>query len=237
MAAPIQKVARLAFRVFSRNQSDGTFQEGLKDLRLLLNSISSKDLNFDVNNLKKNPTHSEEAPVGYMSIWEDDVISIGVFIVKPHGKLPLHDHAGMHGLIRVIHGSLNLKSYTETAGISFPSDLNGVTNPHHKSLLKPTVIVGERVVSAQDECCMLTPTEGNIHEIRPVGEVVAFLDVLAPPYGESQDCNYFKELSDVESGKPDDNTAWLLKIPSPPEYWCESVDYNGPAIDKTLFDI
>ncbi|XP_041369265.1 2-aminoethanethiol dioxygenase-like [Gigantopelta aegis] len=237
MAAPIQKIARLAFHVFSRKQFDGTFHEGLKSLKSMLNNITSKELNFDVNSLKRNPTQFEEAPVGYVSIWEDDVISIGVFVVKPNGRLPLHDHPGMHGLIRVIHGALNLKSFTETSGVGVPSDLNRkLTTPQEKSLLKPAVLVGESVVSTQDECCVLTPTDGNIHEIRPVGETVAFLDVLSPPYGDSKDCNYYSEMSVTESENQGDGITWLLKIPSPADYWCETFDYTGPVIDEAQFD-
>lgn len=72
----------------------------------------------------------------------------------------------------------------------------------------------------------------------------AFLDILSPPYGEDirtghdRDCHYYQELSPslapslapslTSSASP--NSTWLLSVPTPAEFWCDQVDYQGPTV-------
>lgn len=263
----IKKVAAQAYRTFSQRSSlsESAFQQNLNKLRDLVSSLTARDLLFDeslVNRRSPYNSASGEAPVTYVGIWEDDHFSMSIFVLKPGTRLPLHDHPGMHGLIRVIHGHLNVYSYSlveEKSDFSL-SDLisrrlpTGSRNRSAKvgrtftAKLHSEVQFGDRV-DVESQPLLLTPTVGNIHEFRASDEPAAFFDILAPPYdrhkgaGEHQ-CHYYQDIS-AESVMPfpghasssPDNIRQLVRIPPPDDYWTDFAPYTGPQFDPYDLDI
>jgi cysteamine dioxygenase len=40
-----------------------------------------------------------DSPAACMEVYECPGFSIGIFLLKPHKCMPLHDHPGMHGIM------------------------------------------------------------------------------------------------------------------------------------------
>lgn len=169
---------------------------------------------------------SRVAPVTYMEIFENRTVSIGVFILKEGACIPLHDHPGMYGVLKVLYGSLKLQSYS-------PTHTNDGVIPKLQSNITakrvPPTVLTENAGAA-----VLTPNELNFHQITAEGGPASFLDILAPPYnpdgvdGEERDCYYYKDVGPVASNNPDQRL--LSRIPCPPSFWCNSLRYTGPSI-------
>ncbi|ESO90404.1 hypothetical protein LOTGIDRAFT_123657 [Lottia gigantea] len=237
MSAPIQKLAKFSRNIFSKINSDQNFPEKLKQLRLMINNITAKDVGFDIEQLKHSETYGQEevAPVTYVKLWEDDIFTMGIFVVKPGGRLPLHDHPGMFGFCKVIHGEMNVTSFNpvksiETEADEIPREIKEKLRPWQIPQTKKVQLNSDRSFTTSDECCFLNPQTGNIHELKPVGNTSAFLDILAPPYDHSRtglrECHYYEDLS---NGVGD--IRWLTQTHQPLDFWCDSLPYFGPILD------
>lgn len=232
MSAPIQLVASAAHRLFSRlNPMTGNFKEQAKDLISLVNKISATDVDFKWPPVKKTRIKnffgppSPEAPAAYIHLWEDDIMTIGIFVLKPGCSIPLHDHPNMNGMCKVIHGTVGVRSFTCVDNKNPTSDLS-------KKGYISTIMEDNREYNSEDNCCVLMQDKGNIHEIYAINGAAAFLDILAPPYDHETNtrvCQYYKE-SDIQD-KSSANLHWLQKVPSPDDFWCDPITYTGPMID------
>lgn len=234
MAAPIQRLTKLASRTFSRFSSAEGFQlDRLAQLRSAFNEITAADVNFDCDVIReRDKLAREKAPVTYIHLWEDETFSMGIFVVKNGGRLPLHDHPGMFGLLKVIHGTMKIVSLSELQDAGDPPrEISQGLQKWQIPLVKPVRKESEGVLSVGQECCQLTPSSGNFHEITAVSEMAAFLDILAPPYDQSgaRDCHYYSEIPVSNMGKAND-VKWIISIPQPRDFWCDSVDYKGPDL-------
>lgn len=207
-------------------------EENLSKLKLLANKIKASDVYFDHALLEIRPTvkNIRQPPVTYIEIFEDSTITVGIFVVRKDGRLPLHDHPQMHGILKVIAGTIKIQSYTTVS-----TERESVESPHTKlGEQKPCTILArklpESIVTEKSEACVLTPSYANIHEIHSVNGSAAFLDVLAPPYdSEIRNCHYY--IEEIEHSDRSDSEgqplARLVEIDSPPDYWCDSAPFGG----------
>lgn len=89
------------------------------------------------------------------------------------------------------------------------------------------------IVQSQDEPCMLTPTEKNLHEIECIDGPAAFLDVISPPYiadvyGDGpRPCTFFKQTSIIN--KTTDEVK-LAVMRSPKDFSSIRLNYQGPPL-------
>ncbi|PVD30973.1 hypothetical protein C0Q70_10249 [Pomacea canaliculata] len=234
MATPIQRLSRLASRTFSRlNTGEGLSNDMLLQLKSRFNEITADDVCFDARHIQERDrlTH-EKAPVSYIHMWEDDCFSMGIFVVKRGGQLPLHDHPGMFGLLKVIYGTLKIVSFSEVSGVDVPEEISQLFPRRQRPLLKPVKLQQDGLITSYDMCCQLTPSEGNFHEISSESDMAAFVDILAPPYNHSRDrdCNYYK-LVPTDDKEPNRHIEWLVRVSQPTEFWCDTVDYQGPDLE------
>ena len=234
MAAPIQRLTRLAFKTFSRFHSAEGFQlDRLAQLKAAFNEITAADINFDSNAVKEHDRLSNnKAPVSYIHLWEDETFSMGIFVVKGGSRLPLHDHPGMFGLLRVIHGTLKIVSLSETEDVKVPDEISQRLARWQKPLVKTVRVESEGTLTADQDCCQLTPSRGNLHEITAVSEMAAFVDILAPPYdhSENRDCHYYSEIP-MQGASASSDIKWIIQVPQPLDFWCDSLEYKGPDLD------
>lgn len=236
MVAPIQKLVHLSSKIFGSLTPDKITKDHLSPLIRTINDIKIEDVQFDPSEVEEQDAQSRlsnrrGAPVTYMHLFQDKSFSMSVFIVKSGGVLPLHDHPKMHGLLKVIYGTLKIISYTEVNKQVFPDDML-TTHPQTRSFCRNIKTVrrnNDLIVTDEDDCCILTPTDGNIHEIHSETQMAAFLDILAPPYANDATCHYYQELP---SSTSTDTTRWLLEIPQPNSYWCNTISYKGPSLDN-----
>ncbi|MCL4127942.1 UNVERIFIED_CONTAM: hypothetical protein GTU68_007758 [Idotea baltica] len=233
----IQKIAKLAVQNFSRDpyKSKGLVGTELEQIKKLVSNITVSDLNIDPAILEDrgpfNP-RIDKAPVTYMQIYEDCDVTICVFILKNGAKLPLHDHPEMNGILKVIHGSISVQSYTMKC--NSPNKIIGNEKPF--SGIYPAIKHPCNKVSSTDPPCPLSPESHNLHEIASVGGLAAFLDILSPPYGldrrngMERDCHYYEEIEVKLGENVENNCVYLESIPTPLEFWCDQTEYTGPPL-------
>lgn len=190
-------------------------------LRSLTNQITLDDISRLRDLLKQRELNRllemKRTSIDYFPIHEDDSVSVGVFLLKENAKLPIHDHPGMYGIIKVLLGNIQITSYSFVDDvISIPSDYEFMYYTHPIKVIKHPQVK----ITKEDECCFLTPCDKNFHKVECVEGPAAFLDILTPPYadGTSQDprsCHYFEEMSPEGDLEIYGNYRRLEQIPNP----------------------
>jgi len=253
--ALINKIAVQAYRTFGRGggSSEQSFRQNLSVLRDLMGRLTAHDVNFD-GALVRDPRPFDPdcglAPVTFIDLWKDEHFSMSIFVLKPGTRLPMHDHPGMHGLIRVIHGRMNVFSYSlleRKCGDGF-EPLHNSGNGECYSVRKGDVFTAHRLSSASgdtldinSECIILMPIEGNVHEICTTDSAAAFFDILAPPYDDHRygrhQCHYYRELpvskanTQTSDSAQEKNLCKVICVPTPVDYWTDYAPYDGPDIN------
>ncbi|XP_032232142.2 2-aminoethanethiol dioxygenase isoform X2 [Nematostella vectensis] len=219
--AAIQRLAKQAFQTFKAIESPG-FPNNLEKLKDLMDRITASDVDLVAPETSDTSINiRNEAPVSHIAIYECPFFSMGIFIVKKGCHIPLHDHPGMYGLCKVLYGSIKVESYhiTDDSQLSnqFPLGYGGIV----KRIPLHFVREKERRFDASGGTCVLTPQGGNFHAVHAMPGPTAFLDILAPPYSpeRAQDNN-----------STEDNERWLIPIPPPREFYCDSQEYTGPEV-------
>ena len=249
MASLIQRLAVLAKQTFGRLRVNNVSQEHFTQLKALIAQATKYDVCLDPSLVADESLFTVsggKTPVTYVHIWEDDAFSVGIFILKNGARLPLHDHPGMYGLCKVIHGKASIRSYslTEAGDSDLPLEIEKKLSKWQKQLMKAVNVHQNTVLDSSCAPCVLTPTEGNYHEIAAVNGPAAFLDILAPPYDHNggRECHYYSELlmprrdpaaSDTVTVTDKPQVKWLIEIPQPHDFWCDSAEYIGPQISFT----
>ncbi|ELT97114.1 hypothetical protein CAPTEDRAFT_29667, partial [Capitella teleta] len=185
MASLVQRIASQAARTFRNTKNPATFQQQLIKLKELTRTLTADDINFDVDlvrDTRKFNPESGEAPFTYIGLWEDKIFSMGVFVLRSHTSLPIHDHPDMFGMVKVLNGSVNVKSFSKVVnndGTDLPKDevMSSTDRVLHRVHLHGTQKIG-----TSDGVCVLDPLNGNFHEVSTGETPGAFFDILSPPY-------------------------------------------------------
>ncbi|XP_016350946.1 2-aminoethanethiol dioxygenase-like isoform X2 [Sinocyclocheilus anshuiensis] len=211
----IQKIASQAYVTFTNCSTSAigdnkAFLEQQAELVTQLSDIRAADLKIAPPKKVSisSPQSSAVTPVTYMHICETDVFSMGAFLLKSGASIPLHDHPGMNGMLKVLYGK--------------------------GDDVRRAVLRTSEQFSDQSGPCILTPLKDNLHEIDAVEGPAAFLDILAPPYDpdNGRDCHYYRVLQTAgkKSEQSGEDEAWLLEIPQPDDFWCAGEPYPGPEV-------
>ncbi|XP_077206849.1 2-aminoethanethiol dioxygenase [Paroedura picta] len=257
MASLIQRVARQARLTFlppgSGGQNGPRFAENLQGLEQLLDKVRAEDLRL----VARGPSAvagAAQPPASYMHICETESFSMGVFVLRAGACIPLHDHPGMHGLLKVLYGTLRIACFDALpgggegdAGNSSSSSSNAASaaGPSASSSPPPAgprrcraLLRSRQLYTPASAPCRLAPHTDNLHRIDAVGGPAAFLDILAPPYDpeHGRDCHYYR-LADGHSLGPDaaepqalPREVWLQETPQAPDFWCGGEPYPGPRV-------
>lgn len=103
----IQKIAREAHDAFKGLKSathKGNDVDKHTELVSLVTAIRAADLKLTPRNSSPSSVASagrQNPTVSYMHICETEVFSMGVFLLKSGASIPLHDHPGMNGMLKV----------------------------------------------------------------------------------------------------------------------------------------
>ncbi|KAM9325327.1 2-aminoethanethiol dioxygenase [Gastrophryne carolinensis] len=246
MGSPlIQKIARQA-RVTFRGLGTAGFAENLSQLKKLVGEIRAEDLKIRPRKNTAAPPISvpHNPPVTYMHICETDSFSMGVFLLKGGTGIPLHDHPGMHGMIKVLYGKVRIMGFDKMEAVP-PGDLPDL-QPYQCQGVVRALLRSSGEYADDSPPCLLSPHRDNVHQISAVDGPAAFLDILAPPYDpdDGRDCHYYKLLPSPEQpaprgevGENDGQAAadhprevFLLEIPQPDDFWCGGEPYPGPKV-------
>ncbi|XP_077585271.1 2-aminoethanethiol dioxygenase-like [Stigmatopora nigra] len=225
MNSLVQRIARQALVTFRRPSPSPTtpcsFPDHHKQLLGLMSQVRGADLKLLP---PASPPPRGAPPVTYMHICETEHFSMGVFLLKSGARIPLHDHPGMHGLLKVLYGKVRVSCFDRPhAGEEERPRLGAL----HRSVLRSSAEVTDA-----SEPCVLTPERDNLHQIDAVDGPAAFLDVLAPPYDpeDGRDCHYFRVLQEAEAREQPDRGVLLMEIAQPVSFWCGTEPYPGPGV-------
>ncbi|KAI1886924.1 hypothetical protein AGOR_G00200780 [Albula goreensis] len=241
------KIARQANVTFkncdsSTSGDNKVFLENQGELSNLLTEIRAADLKIAPRKITSTPkTQSHSPPVTYMHICETKAFSMGVFLLKSGASIPLHDHPGMNGMLKVLYGKVSIRSFDK---LDSPPDaeseiqFNPPLLPNQKEALRRSILRSIGEYTEESGPCVLTPLKENLHQIDAVDGPAAFLDILAPPYDpdDGRDCHYYRVLqpvlenADKKSGQQEQEEMWLLEIPQPDDFWCGGEPYPGPVV-------
>lgn len=127
MTSKIECVLKQALTTFSGSYTSKAFHDNLVKLKRSANELDARSVGLDFrllrwdtyelnNSLDKVSGSSilrrRQAPVTYIEVFEDQHVSIGVFVLRDGAKIPLHDHPNMYGVLKVIYGKVKVQSYT-----------------------------------------------------------------------------------------------------------------------------
>ena len=195
----INQICQMALKTFSRTISDSNpmlhfkstpeeFKSNLGQLKQIVNNLKYCDLGLEKSKSIIDPDN-QEAPVTYINVLKHTDVSIGIFIIKSGSRIPLHNHPNMHGLLKIVYGTVDIKEYTKYKPDSVKSCLFhsiASENPHlylKAGICFPAEKKVRTNVKSSCDVIVLSPDENNYHEIHTVGEgPAAFFDILAPPY-------------------------------------------------------
>ncbi|KAL4231550.1 hypothetical protein ACF0H5_009131 [Mactra antiquata] len=205
----------------------------------LVQTVTKSELQIDPTVLEDRIPKEHEPPVTYIRLLEDQLMTVAVFVLRSGKRLPLHDHPGMTGLLKVVHGSVTIKSYSliEDNSYTVPQSLSDYLFQRYGRHIPvyPAKYEGSTVFTENDHCSVISPDNKNIHEICSESGTAAFLDVLSPPYNhkavndpEYRPCSYFKDLTVDDSS----DVRYLVQIRAPGDYWCDEVPYTGPKLSQ-----
>ncbi|XP_026164904.1 2-aminoethanethiol (cysteamine) dioxygenase b [Mastacembelus armatus] len=244
MAPIVQRIARQAlvtFRALPRlgEEAGKSFLENHGKLKSLMTEVRAVDLKLVPRRGDDGaPGVQPPPPVTYMHICETDQFSMGVFLLKSGASIPLHDHPGMHGILKVMYGKVRITCFDrlERPG-GGTQGAPPALSPGQVSALRRSVLRSTGEYTEESGPCVLSPDRDNLHQIDAVDGPTAFMDILAPPYDpdDGRDCHYYRvltgaEVKPTEQNEQREKEVWLMEISQPPEFWCGGEPYPGPEV-------
>ncbi|CAH0490683.1 unnamed protein product [Peronospora farinosa] len=159
--------------------------------------------------------------VHYKHVYEDKMVSIGIFILPPGVSIPLHDHPRMSVITRVLYGSMHVKTYDLIKHDGLPND-----KKHMARLCMDKVATAPHTME-------LLPDYGNLHQLVGGDDIgCAFLDIITPPYdsNKERDCTYYRVINSIAN--PEDVSEKLVELESyePKDFDVILETYYGPHL-------
>ena len=102
-------------------------------------------------------------------------INGGVLNLERDRLVPLHDHPGATGMLRVVSGTVEVWQFDQVVS---SVDADGKHTARLKRVSHRLMVPGDTAV--------LTPGSGNIHALRAAGATCSMLDFFVPPYRRSR---------------------------------------------------
>ncbi|KAM6916094.1 2-aminoethanethiol (cysteamine) dioxygenase b [Xenentodon cancila] len=246
MSSVVQRIALQALLTFRSPLRLGeeaalSFLENHNKLRSLMTEVRAADLKLvprrtDDGSPRPPPYLHGVPPVTYMHICETDHFSMGVFLLKSGASIPLHDHPGMHGVLKVLYGKVRISCFDRLerpAGGTQAAPPVPPMPPAQVGALRRSMFRSTAEYTEESGPCVLSPDRDNLHQIDAVDGPAAFMDILAPPYDpdDGRDCHYFKVLTEAElQDAQKDKEVWLMEIAQPTNFWCGGEPYPGPEV-------
>lgn len=237
MTNVIKEVNEAARQTFVDVQSPN-FKQKLDALRTLVAKVTACDLKLDKSIRNQWSVQlGQVAPSTYIKIVEHDDYTICIFSLREGTRIPLHNHPDMFGVVKVLKGSIAVKSFTPlpSDGHTYvvPKNIMDAVRPlGHVDLIPSTCNGSHTLSAATNDTSLLFPSDNNLHEISAVDGDASFLDILSPPYDSNErDCLYYAQIGTVSDEKYLKDITWLHEIECPTEFWTTSLPYRGPPVD------
>ncbi|XP_013185088.2 2-aminoethanethiol dioxygenase [Amyelois transitella] len=238
---PIISTYRQALRTFD-DKFKNELSTNLNKLKSMMDKLKAEDLGFDqtLGSLEwwRKP---DKAPCTYIEVFQNSMMNMSIFVLKPGFKMPLHDHPHMHGLLKVIVGAVKIRSFSEYPlkeamnevdfAVRAKHEAARLAQGFHKRRRLFAKVAQNKVCAANAETCILTPTVSNFHEIEALDMPAAFFDILSPPYDTlikgigPRRCRYYHVSNEVSS-----NVVELQETEAPKCFYCDQAPYLGPIL-------
>ncbi|KAG6742861.1 plant cysteine oxidase 2 [Populus alba] len=249
-ASPLQKLYNICNEVFDPC-SAGIIPspDNIQKLKAVLDDFKPADVGLSPEMPHSRASGAGETPViRYIHIHECDKFSIGIFCLPPSGVIPLHNHPGMTVFSKLLFGTMHIKSYDWVVDV--PPSTSAVVSPsksRQPDVQQPEARLAKVKVNsnftAPCNTSILYPTDGgNMHCFTAV-TACAVLDVLGPPYSDSdgRHCQFYFDfpfsnisvdgLSLPEGGK--EGYAWLQERKKPEDLIVVGELYGDPTTVET----
>ncbi|XP_055701176.1 2-aminoethanethiol dioxygenase [Phlebotomus papatasi] len=198
------------------------FASNFASLQKLVDDLKVTDININPEIFSRRAFEvREKAPCSFVNIYECPIFSMSVFILAENYTMPLHDHPQMYGFLKCISGSVRVQSFTSIKDEP-PIDNSSTLRTISVHVNQP------KLLDSSSPASVLTPREGNFHEITAIsGMPGAFFDILSPPYDSrlptfgKRKCSFYRKTQ--ISGE-----CILEKIPTPLHYYCDNIHYEPP---------
>lgn len=236
MSTHFVNILKQALKTFDR-KNHASLANNLAVLKQLTDQLSYRDIHVNEQLFDEHSKIPGRAPCTFMHIFEDDTVSMSVFIMRGGYTMPLHDHPFMHGLLKVIWGRLQIQSYTER------ETANRTNNQEKYEPLHEVNVIREEpnILTSEVGSTILTPTERNYHEITAIGGIAAFFDILAPPYDAHvpgygpRECTFYEAMPHSDDNLAS-NLIKLKRIPAPLTYYCDTVSAAPEVLVHTMLN-
>lgn len=166
----IQKIAKQASVTFdSKSSANG---DRHKELVSLVDALRAADLRIAPRK-GRGPVAKglQSPPVTYMHICETEAFSMGVFLLRPGAAIPLHDHPGMNGMLKVLYGKVSVHCFDkllDSDGV-VPTEFEPPLDPLQTESVSRSALRSVCEYSLGSAPCLLTPLRDNLHQIQAVG--------------------------------------------------------------------
>ena len=129
------------------------------------------------------PELSYRRDVRFYHLYEDNDVTIGMFVLGKGASIPLHDHPNMAVLSRVLFGQLHVRSYDY---------LEGYHNTPTVGEIRTCRLHRDELFDS-GKTFALFPHLGNIHSFHAPAAMTGVLEVQKPRYDERErPCSYFR---------------------------------------------
>ncbi|EHA8590281.1 Plant cysteine oxidase 2 [Cocos nucifera] len=239
MATRVRTLFETCREVFADGQAGNVpSPEDVDRLRFVLDDMNGLDVGLAENMPFFRNIESGGTPrITYLHLYDCDNFSIGIFCFPPSGVIPLHNHPGMTVFSKLLFGSMHIKSYD---WVDIPQDSNDAIN---FAQLQPPArlakVKTDAIFTAPCETSILYPADGgNMHRFS-ARTSCAVLDVLGPPYSDSdgRPCTYYNDFpfatfpgAAVVAPGEDEDYAWLEEREKPDDFIVVGARYRGPRI-------
>ena len=166
-------------------------------------------------------------PITYLNVYECDAFSVGVFVLPPRARLPLHNHPDMVVFSKLLYGTQHSRSYDW--------DEPPAEGALHYAAAAPkgrrARLRAEKTLPAGGPPEVALPEEGNLHALTALTPC-AMLDIIAPPYNTrvaGRDCTYYEELG-AEEGDDGALRVVLREFEPPDDFYIRGGRYTGTPV-------
>ena len=110
----------------------------------------------------------------WQRLTKESTINGGILNIEQDQNVPLHDHPGATGMVRVLTGEVEVWQFDCAAKAAGKSEKHDVLE-----------LVTHRIMQPGD-IAVLSPDSGNIHALRAHSSECSMLDYFIPPYERSE---------------------------------------------------
>ena len=111
----------------------------------------------------------------WQRLTKESTIKGGVLTIVQDQDVPLHDHPGATGMVRVLTGEVEVWQFDRpVAAPAGPTDSRAVLERACRRVMRP------------GDIATLSPASGNIHALRARSSTCSMLDYFIPPYVRSK---------------------------------------------------